>query len=364
MDFFETNISEEAKQEVTKILDHGWISAGREVELFEEELHKFGLVRPVTVNSGTTSLFLALKAAGVGEGHEVIIPPQTFVATGFAVLYTGAKPVFADIDYENGNISVESIYRKISDRTKAIIPVHWAGYPCDMDDINNLARKFRLKVIEDAAQAFGALHRGRILGGATSDFTCFSFQAIKTLTTGDGGCICCKDKNDYNSIKLMRWFGIERKAAPSILGEREFDLTNLGYKAHMNNIAAALGIGNLKRIKNVLVHHRNIAAIYQSELNKIDGLKLMKYKPNHLSSYWFFPILVKKRVDFIQRLRKEGVPTSVVHLGIDKYTIFGGKDESLVNQRLFDENQINLPINTKVSEDDAYKICDFIKSGW
>ena len=241
--FFHTLVSPRAVQLVTQVLESGWLSEGRIVQQFEAALAaRLGLCRPVAVNSGTAALHLALALTGVGPGDEVILPAQTFVATGLVILMQGAKPVFADINPLTGNISPTSIAEKITEHTKAIMPVHWGGYPCDLDEINAIADRYDLAVIEDAAHALGATYKGHPIG-AISRFTAFSFQAIKHLTTGDGGALCCTDETDSRASVVRRWFGIDRATSqPSILGEREYDITDIGYKYHMNDVAAALGL--------------------------------------------------------------------------------------------------------------------------
>jgi perosamine synthetase len=191
MDFFQVHISSKAIESAAEVLKSGWINQGCKVKQFESELcTRLGLCRPVTVNSGTAALDLALALAGVVPGDEVILPAQTFIATGMVILGRQAKPVFADIQLQIGNICPESISQKITERTKAIIPVHWGGYPCDLDEINNLAKTHNLTVIEDAAHALGASYKGKSIG-SISRLTAFSFQAIKHLTTGDGGIGAC-----------------------------------------------------------------------------------------------------------------------------------------------------------------------------
>ena len=240
INFFSTTISEKAKSNVLETLNDGRISAGKKADLFEEKLMEYGLLNPVTTNSGTVTMHLALNAAGIGNGDEVIIPAQTFIATGLVVLYCGAKPVFADINLNDGNISVESIKSKITKKTAAIIPVHWGGYPCDMDEINKIAKEHDLCVIEDAAHAFGSKYKNQLIG-SISRFTSFSFQAIKHLTTGDGGALCCKNEIDHEIVKRLRWFDIDRdNSKVGVLGEREYDAINVGYKYHMNDIAASM----------------------------------------------------------------------------------------------------------------------------
>ena len=364
MDFFSTTISDKSIEYVNQVLTSTMISAGKRSDLFEEKLNlKFGFPNPVTLNSGTVTMRLALIAAGIKEGDEVILPAQTFVATGHVIIQCGAKPIFADINLD-GNISVESIKQKITEKTKAIIPVHWGGYPCDMDEINQLAKEHNLIVIEDAAHALGAKYKGKNIG-TISDFTSFSFQAIKHLTTGDGGLLTCLKESDSKFIKRLRWFDIDREnSIPSILGEREYDITNVGFKYHMNDIAASIGLGNLETIDSKLNRIQSIAKTYRESLQNIPGLKLMDYKNDRESSYWLFPMLVERRVDFINKLKDNNIPSSVVHLGIDKNTLFGGKDYSLINQRYFDDNQIHIPIHDKLSDEEIDKIIGVIKKGW
>lgn len=364
MDFFNTTISDKAIEYANEALKSTMISAGKKADLFEERLHQhFGYPNPVTLNSGTVTMRLALIASGVKAGDEVILPAQTFVATGHVILQCGATPIFADINLD-GNISVESIKQKITEKTKAIIPVHWGGYPCDMDEINQLAKEHNIVVIEDAAHALGSKYKGRNIG-TISDFTSFSFQAIKHLTTGDGGLLTCLKNSDSKLVKRLRWFDIDREnSVPTILGEREYDVINVGFKYHMNDIAASIGLGNLEIIENKLDRIKTIAKLYEKSLQNVNGLKLMNYKNDRESSYWLFPLLVENRTNFITKMRENNIPTSVVHLGIDKNTLFGGNDYSLINQRYFDENQIHIPIHDKLLDEDVNKIIKTIKSGW
>jgi perosamine synthetase len=246
----------------------------------------------------------------------------------------------------------------------AIVAVHWAGYPCDMDGLLELGQKHNIKIIEDAAHALNATYKGSPIG-SISDFTCFSFQAIKHLTTGDGGAICCKNPKDATVAKNLRWFDIDRNNSQAdILGERVYDATHTGYKYHMNDFAACMGIGNLRRVRDNITKVREIAARYNDELKDVAGVTLMDYKPDRQSSYWLYPMIVENRVRFIQKLKEAGIPTSVVHVGIDKNSIFGIKRESLVNQRFFDQNQIHIPINFKLTSEEVSHIIATIKGGW
>jgi perosamine synthetase len=365
VNFFNTNISLKAADAVRKVLDSTFVSAGKIAEQFEKELEQsLYLEHVVSVNSGTAALHLGLEVAGIKPGDEVIIPAQTFIATGLSVLMQKAVPVFADIQPDTGNLDPLSIEGKITSRTRAIMPVHWGGYPCDMDEINAIATKHNLKVIEDAAHALGASYKGRPIG-TISDFTVFSFQAIKHLTTGDGGALCCRGISEYNMAKNKRWFGIDRENSnPSILGERQYDVDELGYKYHLNDYAAALGLANLGDLTDTLKRHRQIAAAYKKNLGNIPGLTLLNYKSDRESSFWIFTILVERREDFIRKLASEGIPASVVHLRIDRNSVFGGIRRDLVNQEKFNEMQVSLPVHSGLTDDEIDHIIYTVIHGW
>lgn len=365
MMFFNTNVSEDAVLEVARVLRSGMLSEGRMVARFEQRLRdELGLANPVALNSGTSALHLALTLAGVGPGDEVIIPPQTFIATGTAVLMQGATPVFADIQPTTGNIDPEAIRARVTSRTRAVIPVHWSGYPCDMAEIGVLAEEAGIAVIEDAAHALGASYQGRPVG-TLSRFTAFSFQAIKHLTTGDGGALACLSGDDEQAARVRRWFGIDRaNSRESILGEREYDATALGYKYHMNDVAAAIGLGNLGAVPEILERHRQVAARYADELSQTPGLTLTERRADRQSSDWFFPVLVERREDFIRSLRARDCAASVVHRRIDRNSLFGGKADDLPGQDFFDERQCALPIHMGLTDEDVGRVIATIKAGW
>lgn len=362
---FNTFIDQTALSHVKGVLDSTFLSEGTLVKEFENQLtHKLGLVNPVALNSGTSALHLALVLAHVGLGDEVILPAQTFVATGLVVLQQGAKVVFADIDYSTGNLSLATIKEKVTDKTKAIILVHWGGYPCDLDDINAFAKSQNIIVVEDAAHALGATYKDRVVG-SISDYTCFSFQAIKHLTTGDGGAICSNDTKSYQDSFVRRWFGIDRfNSQLSHLGERRYDIQDIGYKYHLNDYGAALGLANLSFFKNRLQARIEIANYYRINLQAIPGIDLFNYTPDRQSAFWLFGFHVEKRDAFIAALKDKGIIASVVHLGIDHNSIFGGKNSSLENQRKFDDSQIHIPIHDEVTLEKAAYIVDVIKKGW
>lgn len=365
IDLFTTYIHPSAKDNVNEVLKSTFVSEGEWNKRFEKRLAEL-IQNPLifTVNSGTSALHLALQLAGVSKGDEVIIPSQTFIATGLAVLYCGATPVFADINPEDGNISTSSVERLISDKTKCIIPVHWGGYPCEMDVINKIAEKYNLIVIEDAAHAFLSEYNEKKIG-TISDFTCFSFQAIKHLTCGDGGAISVKEKRLFDLGKKLRWFGIDKeKDLPNLLGERQYNLDITGYKYHMNNVAAAIGLANAVDIQERINKRRYYADIYFKELSDIDGIRLLNYSKNRKSSYWLFPVLVEKRNEFIKMMRAHNINVSVVHQGIHKNKIFENCKKDIEQQLIFDDMQIHIPVHEQLKEEEIFYIIETIKKGW
>jgi perosamine synthetase len=365
IEFFHTHVAEAALREVEACLRSGRLSEGVRVKAFEEALTaRLGLCNPVAVNSGTTALHLGLVVAGVGPGDEVIVPAQTFVATALAVLMQRASPVFCDIDPETGNMAAADLARRVTERTRAVMPVHWAGLPCDMAEIQAVADRHGLCVIEDAAHALGATYRGRPIG-AVSRMTCFSFQAIKHLTSGDGGALCLLDPEEARHAAQLRWFGIDRARSPTgELGEREYDLTELGYKYHLNDYAAALALGNLTDFPARLARRRAIAADFRRAFAGLPGLRLLRHDPDRESAFWLFTVRVERRLDFIRAVRSRGVPASIVHCRIDHNTILGGRRPDLPGTAEFDADQVALPVHEGLSEADVATIIAAVQAGW
>lgn len=368
---FETTITEEAIQNVNEVLRSTWLNEGKWVRQFEDTLEKeWRFKNVVTTNSCTSALHLCLEVIGVGPGDEVILPAQTFIATGMAVMHTGAKPVFADIDAQTGNIDPRDIRRKIRSNTKAIIAVHWGGLPCYMDQIYDLAGN--IPVIDDAAHAFGASitepwsSQEIVIGGGTaSDFTCFSLQAIKPITTGDGGIICVKDDVAYKELKRRKWFGFDKKdMRRRFEGDRGYMVNEIGYKYHMNDIAGAMGCGNLVGYKERLSLRQATGLMYRKEFAKVYGLELLAQPTNFYPSYWVFTMLVNDRENFIKKMRDANIEVSVLDRRIDEHPVFGGVTTGLLGQQKFDKKQISIPCHDKLTEDQVEHIIDTIKGGW
>ena len=293
-------ISKKSANNIKKKLQGRWIGQGPMVDKFEKKFQLiFGKKNPsVATGSGTDSLHLAYILAGLKKGDEVITPVFTCTATNIPLLYIGVKIKFADIDPNTMNISVKSIKELITKKTKAIIVVHYGGLPCDMDEIQKLASKYKIPIIEDAAHALGAMYNKKPIG-SISDFTTFSFQAIKHFTTGDGGMLTIKNKKLIAKAKRIRWFGIDREKKQS--GTWANDVTEIGYKYQMTDISATLGYDSLLEFKKILKHRRKIYKIYLNNLSKNNKIKCVHdFDKKKYHAAWLFTILTKNK-DYLQK---------------------------------------------------------------
>jgi perosamine synthetase len=362
MQLFNTHITEQAVQNVEKVLRSGFLNQGKMVDELERQIARRGIINPLTVNSCTSALHLALILSNA-KGREVILPSQTFIATGLAVLMAGGIPVFADI-LSDGNIDPESMQKLITDKTAAIICVHWAGNPCNMKYINDICKQYtHIKVIEDAAHAFGATYLTQPMG-AFADFCCFSFQSIKMLTCGDGGLLTCANHDDYLQARKLRWFGIDKTTMEhDSSGCRIFDVTELGFKYHMNDLNAALTLGNLVNIDDRLDTRRSNYMTLGIPISKVDGIKVVPHKVG--SSHWLFNCLVERRDEFIKVMQGRGIPASVVDKSIHHNSIFKTcRTDNLTNQTYFDAHQVNLPIHEDLKPEELQQIIKAVQDGW
>ena len=292
---FHPHASGEALQRVNAVLVSGWLGEGPVVAEFEAKVAQMVEAHHcVAVNSGTSTLHLALKIAKIGPGDEVITTAQTMLATSQAILAVGAVPVFADIEFNTGNV-VGDLASRLTDRTRAVLAVDWAGYPCDWDGILAFCGTHRM-TIDDAAHGFGALYKGKPLG-AVCPITCFSFQAVKSLTTGRGGMLCVSETAQRDRARTLRWFGMNRADRQfSVIGESEFDVVELGYKYHMNDISAAIGLGNLVEFQGHQQRRAAVAERYTNELARADGVQLFHRSPDRTPSHWLYCIHVLYRM--------------------------------------------------------------------
>lgn len=363
---FRPHIPEAVIDKFAETWRSGWIGQGPKVDEFEKEFaEKFNLEYVASLNSATSGLRLAYAIAGVEPGDEVITTPYTMVATNTTILEQFAKPVFADVQYETANIDPQDVENRITRKTRAIACVHWGGYPCDMDELHQIASDHNLPIIEDAAHALGAKYRGKPIG-SISDFTVFSFQAIKHITTVDGGMLSVTAKENYETALRRRWFGIDRASRkPSILGhDPTYDIQEVGYKYHMNDISAAIGLEQLRHFDSIFRRRAQIAKIYREELEGIPGITLLENKKDRVHANWLFALHVEERRKFAEVMRSRGIAVEVHNWRNDKYTIFGGLRKDLLNTEKVDKTLICIPLHPKLSDEEVDYITSSMKKGW
>lgn len=358
-------VSERAIASVVETLRSGWIGQGPRVTEFEERFRQL-LNAPysVAVNTCAAGLRLSLALAGVGPGDEVITTPLTWQATNHSILEQYARPVFADVQLGTANIDPSDIEHRITERTKAILCVHWGGYPCDLDELHAIARRHRLVVIEEANEALGATYHGRHIG-TISRFTSFSFYAFQTLTTAEGGMLALQVQDDFEAARRRRWFGIDRvRRKPVVNGYYEYDTWEVGYGYHMTDVTAALGLAHLEDFPALLQRRQAIAERYRQALKGVPGVTLFEYRDDRTSGCGLFTMLVEQRDQFCLAMRARGVEVSVVHVRNDKYTVFGGLRQDLPNLDRVSETYISIPMHNQLTDEDVDYVIACIQRGW
>ena len=342
------------KKYVMDCMETGWISSsGKYVKAFEESFSAYcDCNYGVAVCNGTVSLHLALTALGIGKGDEVIIPNFTMIASAYAVCYTGAKPVFVDADADTWNIDTNKIEEKITKNTKAIMPVHIFGNPCNMSKIEEIAKKYNLYIIEDAAEAHGALYNGKKVG-SFSDIASFSFFANKNLTTGEGGMVVMKDENYYDKCRYLKNMSFPINAP------RIYQHDDIGFNYRMSNIHAAIGLAQVEKAdeyRDMRIKNHNL---YKKYLSEVDGITFQKDEENSLNVNWMNTILLdtKKyghsKEELIEHLKNNGVDTRLLFTGMHR-------QKCPVTDNLT-QNGFYLPSASNLSEDDIKYICNLIK---
>lgn len=356
-------------KKVTGILRSKWVSMGEATKEFERKFADYLDVKhAIAVVNGTAALHIANLVLGIKPGDEVIVPSLTFVATSNAVMYTGAKPVFAEVEsYDSLNISPRSIKKKISKKTKAIAVVHYGGYPCSMEEIMKIAKENNLFVIEDAAHAPGTELSGKKLG-TIGDIGCFSFFSNKNLATGEGGMIVTNDDALAEKIKKVRSHGMTSISWDRYKGHAfSYDVTMLGYNYRTNEIASALGLCQLKKLDKSNNIRKDLTKLYTKLLEDVEFVNIPFKKIRGKLSYHIFPILLDKKVDrekFMDFLKKRGIQTSIhyppIHLFSYYKSRFGYKEGLLPLTEHIGKREVTLPLHPLLKQDDVAYIADQI----
>ena len=334
-----------------KVFDSGFLTEGVYSDKFEKSLSDYLNNENVCLlNSCTSALTLACHLSDIQPGDEVITTSMTCMATNEPFYNAGARLVFADIDPTTGNIDPEDVRKKVTKKTKAIVVVHWAGQPVDLSSINKIASENNLKVIEDAAHALGATYEDKKIGNH-SDFVCFSFQAIKHLTTADGGAIVCKHKTDAERIRRIRWYGFDRKYSERTGKSRwDPDIVESCFKMHMNNMNAAIGLEQMKSIDFIINSHINNGNYYDKNISN-PKVKKLERTDNSQSSYWIYSVLVEDKDKFERYMKDNDIATDVVHVRNDKYTVFEDfRNNNLPGVDFFESRLMNIPVGWWITE--------------
>lgn len=353
---FKVFMAELAKDHVARVLDSGYIGQGPKVELFEQALKKqlHALYAPLSVNSGTSALDLAYHMVGVKAGVDVISTAQTCTATNGALVLRGANIIWADIDPITGLIDPADVARKITKKTVAIVAVDWGGSPADYDTL----RSFGVPVIEDAAHAFGATYKNKPIAQSGGDYVMWSFQAIKHLTTGDGGALL-PPANELERGRLLRWFGLDRTAGESFRCAQT--IQELGYKYQMNDIAAAIGLENLKYVDFVVNTHKLNAKIYADQFKQLKHIVVPQHNTD--SAYWLYTILLPDsdtRDEFTLFMMDKGIAVSPVHDRNDKHPQLRFNNENLPGLDSFSAKQIAIPVGWWLAVDQIQYIIEAV----
>ena len=357
-------ISKNSFKSVKKVLSSRWIGQGPLVDKFEDVFSRqfCGNLPAVAVGSGTDALHLAYILAGIKKGDEVICPVFTCTATNIPLLYIKANIKFADIDEKDLNISVDHVEKLITKKTKAIVFVNYGGLLCDLERLNKLAKKHKILLIQDAAQSLGAKFNNKDIA-KFADFTIFSFQAIKHITSGDGGVLCLKNKTLSKKAKIVRWFGIDRLKKQG--GTWENDIVDIGYKYQMTDIGAALLLDSMKEFNKIKKIRNRIHDLYVDKLSNTPHLRCLKNSdPRAKPVIWLTTILTDFK-DHVQKiLRTKLIETNQVHFRNDRYTIFKKfcKNKKFPNMDKLEDKYLVIPTHTKMSLHDASNVSRHIHS--
>ena len=359
------------EEAVLEVLKSRWLTMGSVTQEFEEEFSSYvGAQHAIAVANGTAALHLACLGVGLGPGDEVILPSLTFVATANAIRYTGAIPVFADIESEQDlDISPRAIERKLTDKTRAIMVMHYGGYACDMAAITKLAQAHGLKVIEDAAHAVGTEYEGR-KAGTLSDIGCFSFFSNKNMTTGEGGMVVTNDAAAADKMRILRSHGMTSLSWDRHRGHAwSYDVVELGYNYRMDEIRAALGRVQLSKLENNNQLRRDISKLYREQLEELVPSVVVPFnKPRGTSACHLFPILLpvgSNRTGFMEHLKTEGIQTSIHYPPIHKFRTYAESLEARCNLPITEdiaEREVTLPLYSGLTDENISDVVQAVRN--
>lgn len=370
--FHQASIGEEEVKEIIQTLNSGWLTTGQKTRLFEKTFADYiGCKHAIGLNSCTAGLHLSLVVSGVSSGDEVITSPITFPATTNVIVHQNAKPVFVDVEPETLNINCSEIESKINNKTKAILPVHFAGHPCDMDSIISLAQKHNLTVIEDAAHALESKYHGNKIG-AIGNFTAFSFYATKNITTGEGGMLTTNDDNYADKLRILSLHGISKNAWKRYgkEGFQHWELLMPGYKYNMFDMQASLGIHQIKKVESFLNRRVQIVKKYNDAFEKTEEIQLLKPESNIKHAHHLYVIVIKtenlkvSRDKVLNEIQKRGIGVAVhfrsLHLQPFFKQHFNYKKGMFPQAEYLSDRVISLPLYPKMTDEDVSRVIETV----
>jgi len=346
-----------------KVLDKEFLGMGNEVNLFEKKLKEYIGREVICVSSGTAALHLACQAIGLKKGDEVLVQSVTYISSFQAISATGARPVACEVDPKSFTIDLTDAYRKISKRTKAIMPVHYAGGVGNLNLIYEFAKKNNLRVIEDAAHAFGTIYKNRKIG-SIGDIVCFSFDGIKNITAGEGGAILSEDTKLINYVKDARLLGVKKDTKKRYVGKRSWnpEVNNQGWRYHMSNINAAIGIEQLKRIKQIEKKRKMLATYYDKLIANVEGVDFLNQDYKNVLPH-IYPIIfssLKLKKKSVSLLMKKKIETGLHYKPNHLHKFYKSKNKLPVSEDII-KRIISLPLHLDLNKKDIDIICDVLK---
>jgi perosamine synthetase len=360
------SIGEEELAAVRRVFASGWLGLGADVLEFEKAVGRFlGAPNVVCTNTGTTALHLALETLGIGPGDEVLVPSFTFVATAQAVSATGARPVFCDIMEEDLNLDVEDARKRLTPETRAIIPVHYRGIPCDMDELQELAAEHDLHIVEDAAHAFGSSYKGGRIG-SLGEMACFSFDPIKNITCGEGGAVIFRNNDLLERLQQKRILGIDKDTWSRYRNERSwfYDVVTLGYRYHMSNINAAIGLVQIRKFDAMNRRKIEVARRYDEAFGDIEGVETLENRGYAGIGLFAYMMRVRShRNELMDYLAARGVGSGVHYIPSHLFSFYRRDGFTLpVTEQIYQEI-ISLPLFPDITNEEVERVVLHVTSG-
>jgi len=365
---FVPSIGEDTRKHLDEALNVGWLGMGSATKEFEERISQYLDLNGryvVATNTGTSALHIALLVGGVGPGDEVITPSFNYVSDHQAIRMTGADLVMCDICDDNLGIDCEKAETLITNKTKAILPLHFAGIPCDQIGVYQLAKKYGLRVIEDACHAFGTTIDGRKIG-SYGDITCFSFDPVKIITSIDGGCVVCNDEDELQRLHHLRLLGVNKDTIERYKNKRawDYDVVSEGYRYHLTNIMASIGISQIKRVEEFIKSRQKVCQAYNKAFGGIDGLKTPQSDFSNVSPFIYsLRVLNRNRKALIEHLHDLNIDVGIHFIPVHRHTYFSKarRSDMTITEKVVDE-VLTLPLHSIMKPEFVQRVIDGVLS--